>query len=101
MPLRIDNRKLDMLDGLRRLELLTTEQLALLDGGSEQQVSRILHWLELSNPPYVLRPYGQRQTFADRRNSGIHGLANRGADELAEKRGIPRGTLDWNKKTGW
>ena len=98
MPLRIDDRKLDLFDGLRRLELLTTEQLALLDGGSEQQVSRILHWLELANPPYVLRPYGQRQTFADRRNSGIHGLANRGADELAQKRGIPRGKLDWNKK---
>jgi protein involved in plasmid replication-relaxation len=96
MPLRIDDRKLDMLDGLRRLELLTTHQLALLDGGSEQKVSRILRDLALAG--YIRRPYGQRQTFADRQNSGIHGLANLGADELTEKWGIPRGKLDWNKK---
>jgi hypothetical protein len=98
MPLRIDDRKLDMFEWLKIYELLTTEQLALLDGGSEQKVSWILQWLELSNPPYILRPYGQRLTFADRRNSWLHGLANRGADELAKKRGIPRGKLDWNKK---
>jgi protein involved in plasmid replication-relaxation len=96
MPLRIDNRKLNVLDGLRRFELLTTEQIALLDGGSKQGVSRILP--ALLPDGYILRPYGQRQTFKDKRNSWLYGLGNLGADELAEKRGIPRGKLDWNKK---
>jgi hypothetical protein len=96
MPLRIDNRKLDMLERLRKYELLTTQQLALLDGGSEQNVSRILHRLELAG--HTIRPYGQRQSFNDKREPWIHGLANLGADTLAEKRGIERGKLDWNKK---
>jgi Replication-relaxation len=96
MPLRIDNRKLDMLEWLRKYERLTTEQVALLDGGSEQNVSRILHRLELAG--HTIRPYGQRQSFNDKREPWIHGLANQGADELAEKRGIERGKLDWNKK---
>jgi hypothetical protein len=96
--LRIDDRKLNIFEWLKIYELLTTQQVALLDGGSIQKVSRILHWLELSNPPYILRPYGQRQTFDDKREPWIYGLANRGADELAEKRGIPRGKLDWTKK---
>ena len=65
--LRIDDRKLDMFEWLKQYELLTTQQLALLDGGSEQWVSRILHELELAG--YTRRPYGQRLTFADRRNS--------------------------------
>ena len=96
--LRIDDRKLDVLEGLREFGLLTTHQITLLDGGSKQWMSRILHGLELSKPPYVLRPYGQRQTFQDRRNPWIYGLANRGADILTKERGIPRGKLDWNKK---
>jgi Replication-relaxation len=94
--LRIDDRKLDMLEQLKKYELLTTHQVVLLDGGSEQMVSRILHRLLLAD--YILRPYGQRQSFYDRREPWIYGLANHGADKLAEKRGIPRGTLDWTKK---
>jgi hypothetical protein len=85
-----------LLEWLRRYDLLTTEQLALLDAGSEQQVSRILHRLERAG--YILRPYGQRQFFDDKREPWIHGLANPGAEKLSEKRGIPRGKLDWNKK---
>jgi hypothetical protein len=94
--LRIDNRKLDMLERLRKYDLLTTHQVALLDGGSEQWVSRILHRLLLDD--YILRPYGQRQSFYDKREPWVYGLANRGAESLAEKRGIPRGKLDWTKK---
>jgi hypothetical protein len=94
--LRIDDRKLDMFEWLKKYDLLTTHQVALLDGGSEQTVSRILHRLEFSG--YILRPYGQRQSFYDRREPWIYGLANRGADSLAEKRGILRGKLDWTKK---
>jgi protein involved in plasmid replication-relaxation len=93
---RIDERKLDMLAWLRNYDLLTTHQVALLDGGSQQKVSRILHWLELAGQ--ILRPYGQRQSFYDRREPWIYGLANLGAESLAEQRGIPRGKLDWNKK---
>jgi hypothetical protein len=93
---RIDNRKLDMLAWLRKYDLLTTHQVALLDWGSQQSVSRILHRLLLSG--HILRPYGQRQSFYDRREPWIYGLANSGADMLAEKRGIPRGKLDWTKK---
>jgi DNA-binding transcriptional ArsR family regulator len=94
--LRIDDRKLDMFEWLRVYDLLTTHQIALLDGGSEQAVSRILHRLERAG--YILRPFGQRQSFFDRRDPWIHGLANRGADTLAEKRGIERCKLDWTKK---
>jgi hypothetical protein len=94
--LRTDDRKLDMLERLKKYDLLTTHQVALLDGGSEQMVSRILHRLELAG--HILRPYGQRQSFYDKREPWIYGLANRGADCLAEKRGIPRGKLDWTKK---
>jgi hypothetical protein len=94
--LRIDNRKLDMLERLRKYDLLTTHQVALLDGGSEQAVSRILQRLDLAGS--ILRPYGQRQSFYDRREPWIYGLANPGADTLAEKRGIQRGKLDWTKK---
>src|SRR5205823_3630248 len=94
--LRTDNRKLDMLERLKKYDLLTTHQVALLDGGSEQTVSRILHRLLLSG--YILRPYGQRQSFYDKREPWIYGLSNHGADSLAEKRGIPRGKLDWTKK---
>jgi Replication-relaxation len=93
---RIDNRKLDMLEWLRKYDLLTTHQVALLDEGSQQSVSRILHRLELDG--YILRPYGQRQSFYDRQEPWIYGLANPGADSLAEKRRIPRGKLDWTKK---
>jgi hypothetical protein len=94
--LRIDERKLDMLEWLRKYDLLTTHQVALLDGGSKQWVARILHRLELDGK--ILRPYGQRQSFYDRREPWIYVLANPGAESLAEKRGIPRGKLDWNKK---
>jgi hypothetical protein len=94
--LRIDDRKLDMFEWLKKYDLLTTQQVALLDGGSEQMVSRILHRLLLSG--HILRPYGQRQTFYDKREPWIYGLANQGADSLAEKRGILRGKLDWTKK---
>jgi hypothetical protein len=93
---RIDDRKLDVLGWLKEYELLTTQQVALLDGGSEQTVSRILHRLLLSG--YILRPYGQRQSFYDKQEPWIYGLANQGADTLTEKRSIPRGKLDWTKK---
>jgi hypothetical protein len=95
--LKIDDRRLDMLGWLREYELLTTHQIALLDGGSKQKVSRILHH-DLEIPGHILRPYGQRLTFYDRLEPWIYGLANPGADILAKKRGIPRGKLDWNKK---
>jgi hypothetical protein len=95
--LKIDDRRLDMLGWLREYELLTTHQIALLDGGIKQKVSRILHH-DLEIPGHILRPYGQRLTFYDRLEPWIYGLANPGADILAKKRGIPRGKLDWNKK---
>src|SRR5919197_4665987 len=93
---RIDDRKLDMLQWLMKYDLLTTHHVALLDGGSQQSVSRILHRLLLSG--HILRPYGQRQTFHDKRLPWIYGLANQGAESLVEQRGIPRGRLDWTKK---
>jgi hypothetical protein len=94
--LRIDDRKLDIFEWLKEYELLTTQQIALLDGGSEQMVSRILHRLLLSG--HIIRPYGQRQSFYDKQEPWIYGLANKGADTLAEKRNVPRGKLDWTKK---
>jgi Replication-relaxation len=92
----INNRKLDMMEYLHKYHLLTTHQVALLDGGSEQKVSRILHGLLLDGK--ILRPYGQRQAFYDRLEPWMYGLANPGADTLAKKRDIPRGKLDWTKK---
>jgi hypothetical protein len=94
--LRIDDRKLDVFEWLKVYELLTTHQVALLDGGSKQWMSRILHSMELAG--HILRPYGQRQSFSDKLEPWIYGLANKGADILAEKRGIERGKIDWNKK---
>ena len=94
--LRMDNRKLDMLERLHKYGILTTSQLALLDPGSEQKVSRILH--RLQGAGYILRPYGQRQSFYDKRAPWIYGLANPGADTLAKMRGIPRGKLNWTQK---
>jgi hypothetical protein len=93
---RINDRELNMLEWLRKYDQLTTDQIALLDGGSKQKVSRILHGLKLDGQ--IILPYGQRQSFYDRRESWMYGLANPGADTLAEKRGIPRGKLDWTKK---
>jgi hypothetical protein len=94
--IRIDDRKLNILASLRKYDKLTTHQIALLDGGSKQQVSRILQRLEFDGQ--IRRPYGQRQTFYDRREPWMYGLANPGADSLAEKRHVPRGKLDWTKK---
>jgi hypothetical protein len=91
-----NSRKLDMLEWLHKYGLLTTHQLALLDAGSEQKMSRILHRLLLDG--HIRRPYGQRQSFYDKRAPWIYGLANKGADCLTQKRGIPRGKLDWTKK---
>jgi hypothetical protein len=93
---RIDDRKLDVLEWLKVYELLTTQQIALLDGGSEQWASRTLPRMESAG--HIIRPYGQRQSFKDKLEPWIYGLANLGADTLAEKREIPRGKLDWTKK---
>jgi DeoR/GlpR family transcriptional regulator of sugar metabolism len=62
--IEIDERKLKILERLRKYDLLTTHQIALLDGGSKQNVSRILNRLDRSGD--IVRPYGQRQTFHDR-----------------------------------
>jgi hypothetical protein len=85
--LRIDDRKLDMFEWFKKYDLLTTQQVALLDGGSEQWAARILHRLDLAGD--IIRPYGQRQSFNDKREPWIYGLANPGADKLTEKRGNP------------
>lgn len=92
----IDDRKLSLLASVRKYGILTTSQLATLEGGSGQRVSRLL--LNLRRSGYLSLPTGQRESFLDRQQSLIHTLTNRGAEALAQKLGIPRGKVDWSQK---
>src|SRR5712692_4959200 len=104
-PLRITARDLAMLGNIARFRLMSAAQLAVLDGGSEQNVSRAL--LALFENGYVERPIAQ---VASRRlNTGsrrmIYGLTRKGAGLLREngydvRRRLLDG-IDKNRGAGW
>jgi hypothetical protein len=81
-PIRITPRDLALLENIARLRLVTTEQLAKLDGGSEQNVSRCL--LALWEHGYVERPKSQiasRYLYAGS-FPAVYGLTRKGAGLL-------------------
>jgi hypothetical protein len=78
-PLRITDRDLELLRNLEKLRLASAEQLAYLDGGSEQNVSRSL--LALWEHAYIERVIGQVQSRLLYKGSypTIYGLTRKGA----------------------
>jgi hypothetical protein len=103
--LRITDRDLDLLRNLSRLRLASVAQLAALDGGSEQNVSREL--LALWENEYVERTIGQVESRLRYKGSypTIYGLTRKGA-WLLRKNGyeVRRQLLyeiDKQRKAGW
>jgi DNA-binding transcriptional ArsR family regulator len=103
--LRITDRVLELLRNLSRLRLASIEQLAALDGGSGQNVSRDL--LALWENEYVERTIAQVQSRLLKKGSypTIYGLTRKGA-WLLRKNGyeVRRRLLyeiDKQRKAGW
>lgn len=104
-PLRITHRDLELLRNISRLRLASASQLAALDGGSAQNVSRAL--LALFEHGYVERPIAQvasRFLYEGSRPT-IYGLTRKGA-ALLRKHGedVRRRLLDGIDKergAGW
>ncbi len=104
-PLRITNRDIELLRNIGRLRLASASQLAALDGGSAQNVSRAL--LALFENGYVERPVAQvasRLLYEGSRPT-IYGLTRKGA-ALLRKHGeeVRRRLLDGIDKergAGW
>src|SRR6266849_9528931 len=83
-PCRITARDLAMLENIGRFRLASSAQLAVLDGGSEQNVSRAL--LALFENGYVERPIAQvasRRLYEGSRPT-IYGLTRKGAALLRQ-----------------
>src|SRR4051794_16082185 len=104
-PLRITTRHIALLANIARFGLATTAQLAALDGGSEQNVSREL--LALWENEYVERPEGQvvsRRLFTGSLPT-VYGLSRKGARILRQQGyEVRRRVLDAIDKTqdaGW
>ncbi len=104
-PLRLTERDLRLLANLERLRLASGEQLAALDGGSPQNVSRAL--LALWENDYVERLLGQKETRVLYKGSFplIYGLTRQGA-WLLRKHGydVRRRVLyetDKQQQAGW
>src|SRR5580658_3831512 len=93
--LHLGPRHIAMLANLARLRLAQASQLAKLDGGSEQNISRAL--LALFENGYVERLFGQLESrFLYKGSLPIaYGLTRKGA-RLLRKHGyhVPRRTLD-------
>jgi hypothetical protein len=83
--IRITARHTALLQNIGRFRLASTAQLALLDGGSEQNVSRAL--LELWENEYVERPEAQvaSRLLQEGSRSTIYGLARKGARLLRDQ----------------
>src|SRR3954447_9806541 len=104
-PLRINSRHIALLANIARFGLATTAQLAALDGGSEQNVSREL--LALWENEYVERPIGQvtsRRLFTGSLPT-VYGLSRKGARILRqhgyEVRRRVVDAIDKTQDAGW
>lgn len=103
--LRITARDLALLENIARLRLATTQQLARLDGGSAQNVSRCL--LALWENEYVDRPTAQvaNRILHAGSFSTVYGLTRKGARLLrTHGRDVRRRLLDGidkQHKAGW
>src|SRR5580704_5295338 len=81
-PMRITRRDLALLENVARLRLASASQLAALDGGSAQNVSRAL--LALWENGYVERPEAQvaSRVLYEGSRPVIYGLTRKGASLL-------------------
>src|SRR5712691_9519846 len=84
-PLRITPRDIAILQNIGRFRLASTPQLALLDGGSAQNVSRAL--LALFENGYVERPAAQvaSRLLHEGSRPAIYGLTRKGARLLRDE----------------
>jgi hypothetical protein len=104
-PLRIRDRDLALLQNLERLRLASATQLAALDGGSEQNVSRSL--LALWENEFVERVIGQVESRLLYKGSypTIYGLTRKGAWLLRKNGYAVRRRLlyeiDKQRDAGW
>lgn len=104
-PLRITSRDMELLRNIGRLRLASASQLAALDGGSAQNVSRAL--LALFENGYVERPVAQvasRLLYEGSRPT-IYGLTRKGARLLRQhgeevRRRLLDG-IDKERGAGW
>lgn len=104
-PLRITSRDIELLRNISRLRLASAAQLAALDGGSAQNVSRAL--LALFENGYVERPVAQvasRLLYEGSRPT-IYGLTRKGASLLRQhgeevRRRLLDG-IDKERGAGW
>src|SRR5471030_1550874 len=104
-PLRITSRDLELLRNIGRLRLVSASQLAALDGGSAQNVSRAL--LALFENGHVERPVAQvasRLLYEGSRPT-IYGLTRKGATLLRQhgeevRRRLLDG-IDKERGAGW
>src|SRR6516164_1691711 len=104
-PMRVTARDVALLENIARLRLATTAQLAALDGGSPQNVSRSL--LALWENGYVERPEAQDASrfLYEGSRPAIYGLTRKGAALLREhgldvRRRLLDG-IDKEQAAGW
>jgi hypothetical protein len=104
-PMRVTPRDMTLLENISRLRLASTAQLAALDGGSSQNVSRAL--LALWENGYVERPEAQvaSRLLYEGSRPAIHGLTRKGAALLRQngldvRRRLLDG-IDKERGAGW
>lgn len=104
-PLQLTARHFLLLENIARFRLISSQQLALLDGGSEQNVSRAL--LALFENGYVERPVAQvtARLLEEGSRPIIYGLTRAGATLLRTngfdvRRRLLDG-IDKNRGAGW
>jgi hypothetical protein len=93
----LSERNLALLAYVSQHRLISSDDLARLDGGSEQKAKRELRRLWANG--YLLRPVAQLMTVAITGPQPIvYGLSNRGA-RLLREHGHHVGDIDWNENT--
>lgn len=93
----LNERNLSLLAYVSRHRLISSDDLARLDGGSEQKAKRELRRLWAHG--YLLRPPAQLMTAAITGPQPIvYGLSNKGA-RLLREHGHHVGDIDWNENT--
>jgi hypothetical protein len=103
--IRITSRDITILQNIARYRLITAAQLAKLDGGSAQNVSRAL--LALFENSFVERPLAQAASrfLYNGSRPAIYGLTRKGAHLLRDQRNDVRRSLldgiDKERGAGW
>lgn len=96
-PFSLNERNLALLAYVSQHRLISSDDLAKLDGGSEQKAKRELRRLWAHG--YVLRPAAQLMTVAITGPQPIvYGLSNKGA-RLLREHGHRIGDIDWSENT--